>query len=49
MLHQASERKLKLKVNSLESLIDYLTKLKDANISPPSLYVLNDDQYLKNF
>ena len=48
MLHQASERKLKLKVNSLESLIDYLTKLKDANISPPSLYVLNDDQYLKN-
>ena len=48
MLHQASERKLKLKVKSLESLINYLTKLKDANISPPSLYVLNDDEYLKN-
>ena len=23
-------------------------KLKDANISPPSLYVLNDDEFLKN-
>ena len=48
MFHQATERKLKLKVKSLESLVNYLTKLKDANISPPSLYVLNDDEYLKN-
>ena len=48
MLHQASERKLKLKVKSLERLIDYLTKLKDVSISPPSLYVTNGDEYLKN-
>ena len=47
MLHQGSERKIKLKVKSLESLVNYLTKIKDANISPPSLYVLNDDEYLK--
>ena len=48
MQHKASERKLRLKVNSLENLINYLVKLKDANISPPSLYVLNDDEFLKN-
>ena len=48
MLHKSNKRKLGLKVNSLENLIVYLTKLKDANISPPSLYVLNDDERLKN-
>ena len=48
MLHKSNKRKLRLKVNSLENLISYLTKLKDANISSPSLYVLNDDEYLKN-
>ena len=48
MSHKSTKRKLGLKVKSLENLINYLTKLKDANISPPSLYVLNDDEYLKN-
>ena len=48
MSHKSTKRKLGLKVKSLENLITYLTKLKDANISPPSLYVLNDDEYLKN-
>ena len=48
MSHKSTKRKLGLKVKSLENLITYLTNLKDANISPPSLYVLNDDEYLKN-
>ena len=34
MLHKSTKRKLGLKVKSLESLITYLTKLKDANIFP---------------
>jgi len=48
MVHQSNERKLKLKVKSLENLIDYLTKLKDENISPPSLYIMDEDDYLRN-
>ena len=48
MMHQTNKRKLRLKVKSLGSLITYLTKLKDSNISPPSLYILSDDEYLKN-
>ena len=49
MVHQSNERNLRLKIKSLENLIKYLSNLKDANISPPSLYVINDDEFLKTF
>ena len=48
MVHQSNERNLRLKIKSLENLIKYLSNLKDANISPPSLYVINDDEFLKS-
>ena len=48
MQHEASKRKIKLKIKSLENLKTYLTNIDDENILPPSLYVLSDDQYLSN-
>ena len=48
MQHEASKRKIKLKIKSLENLKLYLSKVDDENILPPSLYVMSDDQYLSN-
>ena len=48
MQHEASKRKIKLKIKSLENLKFYLSKVDDENILPPSLYVMSDDQYLSN-
>lgn len=47
MTHKSNERKLKLKVKTLENLAEHLINLKSDNILPPSIYVTSDDGYLK--
>ena len=47
MLHESNKRKLQLKIKSLTDLNNYILKIKDENILPPSLYVLDDDIYLE--
>jgi len=47
MTHEANKRKLHLKIKSLQNLNAYIINVKDENILPPSLYVLNEDTYLE--
>ena len=40
-------KEVAVKIKSLTDLNNYILKIKDENILPPSLYVLDDDIYLE--
>jgi hypothetical protein len=39
-------RKIDLMLQSIDDLEEYILNLGDANLLPPSLYMLEDDTYL---
>lgn len=47
MSQESAKRKFNLKVKALQNLKQYLLIVKDENILPPALYILEDDPYLE--
>lgn len=43
----AEKRKLELMIESVDALKDYVLNIGDAELLPPSFYILEDDQFLK--
>ncbi|MBI2968091.1 MAG: polysaccharide biosynthesis tyrosine autokinase [Bacteroidetes bacterium] len=45
--HESADRKMHLQLQTLEALEKYLTTEESENLLPPSLYILEGDDYLK--
>lgn len=43
----AEQRQLELMIESVDALRDYVLNIGDAELLPPSFYILEDDQFLK--